>query len=173
MLETYIVPLKLKEKVKQIGFDEIDRVFELRFWQMIAFIGWLLFFLVLYCWLWMPDLEAGEPKILTVSWYSIQSLKDEGTWKYSKGVCADGSIFNDNLFTCATRLFALGDYLRITNSANGKVIVVKVTDRIGKRFAKTRIDLSKRAFSTIAPLKQGLISCKIELLNRREAGGKR
>jgi len=47
MLETYIVPLKLKEKVKQIGYSEIDRVRQLRFWRIIAFVGWILFFVSL------------------------------------------------------------------------------------------------------------------------------
>lgn len=40
----YRVPLHLKNKVKQIGYDEIGRVRELRWWKLIAIIGWLAFF---------------------------------------------------------------------------------------------------------------------------------
>ena len=30
------------------------------FWKIIAIIGWLLFLIVLYFWLWLPDIEANE-----------------------------------------------------------------------------------------------------------------
>ena len=133
----------------------------LTFWKLLAIIGWLLAFFLLFMWLWFPDLEAKEIT-LTASWYSISSLHKDGQWSKTKGRCADGSIFKDDNFTCATRLFPLGSVIRITNSLNNKSVTVIVTDRIGKRFAKTRIDLSKKAFSTIANLKQGIISCKVE-----------
>ena len=112
----------------------------------------------------LPKAKASEPLILTASWYSVDSLKREGTYKYSKGVMANGEIFNDNDSTCATRLYPLGIYLCITNLQNNKMVIVKVTDRIGKRFAKTRIDLSKGAFSKIADLKQGIIQVKVEAI---------
>jgi len=40
----------------------------------------------------------------------------------------------------------------------------RVPDRIGKRFAKSRIDLSKRAFSEIANLKLGIIPITVEVV---------
>ena len=107
------------------------------------------------------NMAWGE-EILTASWYSIESLKKEGTYKYSKGVMANGQKFSDNDFVCATRLFPLGCYLLVTNLENKKSVVVKVTDRIGKRFAKTRVDLSKKAFSCLAELDRGIIKIKVE-----------
>jgi len=101
---------------------------------------------------------------LTASWYSEASLKKEGTWKTSKGVMANGKQFNENALTCATRDFRLEETLKITNINNNKSVIVKVTDRIGKRFAGKRIDLSKAAFNQIANLKQGIISVKIEAI---------
>ncbi len=101
---------------------------------------------------------------LKASWYSIASLKKEGTWKTSKGVMANGKIFSDTDYTCASRLYPLGTYLYVTNTGNNKTIKVKVTDRIGKRFAKKRIDLSKSAFNKIANLEQGIIPIKVEVL---------
>ena len=126
---------------------------------------WLiLFILALILWVMglMGRVRANEP--LKASWYSIESLKKEGTYKYSKGVMANGKPFNDLLFTCATRLFPLGVQLKVTNTQNQKSVVVVVTDRIGKKFAKTRIDLSKRAFAQIANLQQGIIPVKIEVI---------
>ncbi len=104
-------------------------------------------------------------KELTASWYSIQSLKQEGTYKYTKGVMANGEKFDDNLMCCANRLWPLGSMLRVTNLESGKSVIVKTTDRIGKRFANTRIDLSKRAFAQIANLEQGIVKVKVEVIN--------
>lgn len=98
---------------------------------------------------------------MTASWYSVDSLKKEGTWKTSKGVMANGKRFNDHAYTCATRLFPLGSTLRVQNSTSKATILVRVTDRIGKRFAAKRIDLSKSAFEKIADLKQGIVSVKV------------
>jgi rare lipoprotein A (peptidoglycan hydrolase) len=105
--------------------------------------------------------RAEEIK-LKASWYSIKSLIKEGTYKKSKGVMANGKRFNENHFTCANRLYPLGSLLRITAIKSGKSVIVKTTDRIGRRFANTRIDLSKGAFAQIANCREGLISCRVE-----------
>ena len=99
---------------------------------------------------------------LQASWYSIDSLKREGTYKHSHGRMANGHIFSDNGFTCATRLFPLGSTLRVNMGLSKDYVIVKVTDRIGKRFGITRIDLSKIAFKEIADLKTGIINIKVE-----------
>jgi len=108
--------------------------------------------------------EASKSFKLTASWYSIESLKREGTYKYSKGVMANGKKFKDEELTCATRLFPLGSVVRVTNLRNGKEVYVKVTDRIGKRFANTRIDLSRSAFAEIAKLEEGVVKVEVEVL---------
>ena len=99
---------------------------------------------------------------LTASWYSVESLKKEGTWRYSHGIMANGHIFSDSGLTCATRLFPLGIMVRVTESLSKHHVDVKVTDRIGKRFAKTRIDLSISAFKRISTPKQGLVTVNVE-----------
>jgi rare lipoprotein A (peptidoglycan hydrolase) len=107
----------------------------------------------------------AEEITLKASWYSTQSLRKEGTYAYSHGIMANGGVFRDDRLTCANRLYPLGSMLRITNLASGKSVIVETTDRIGKRFARTRCDLSKGAFSQIARLEQGVISVKIERLS--------
>ena len=99
---------------------------------------------------------------LQASWYSINSLKREGTYKHSHGRMANGHIFSDNGFTCATQLFPLGSTLRVNMGLSKDYVIVKVTDRIGKRFAKTRIDLSRAAFQRLARLDKGLINVEVE-----------
>lgn len=105
---------------------------------------------------------GGQALTLSASFYSLESLKREGTFKTSKGVMANGHVFNENAMTCACRLYPLGAVLKITNTKNGASVVVTVTDRIGKRFAKTRIDLSKAAFQKIAPLSAGVVPITAE-----------
>lgn len=109
----------------------------------------------------------SQPIRLTASYFSNASLKAEGTWKHSKGVMANGMLFDENAYTCATWLYPLGTTIRVTNNANGKSVLAEVTDRIGKRFAQTRIDLSKAAFATISGqsgLKQGLLQVSVEVV---------
>lgn len=101
---------------------------------------------------------------LKASYYSLASLKAEGTTKFSKNIMANGKLFDENALTCACRLYPLGTTLKITNLKNKKSVVVKVTDRIGKRFATSRIDLSKAAFERIAELRQGLVEIGVEVI---------
>lgn len=105
---------------------------------------------------------AAWAQTLTASWYSVSSLQKEGTWKRSKGVMANGQMYDEKRNTCATRLFPLGTLLEVT--AGGRSVRVRVTDRIGKRFANTRIDLSKAAFSKIANLERGLIQVQVKVV---------
>lgn len=110
-------------------------------------------------------LRSAKAEDLKASWYSIESLKKEGTFKLSKGVMANGKSYNENSFTCATRLYRLNTVLYITNLKNGRTVIVKVTDRIGKRFANSRIDLSKGAFMQIADLKEGIVPISVEVMH--------
>ena len=115
----------------------------------------------------IPEVWARvtEPIILTASWYSIDSLKKEGQWKITKGVMANGKIFDENAFTCASNDYPFKTKLKITNIKNPKKsVIVEVTDRTNKRFKGKRIDLSKKAFSLLASLSQGLVSVKVEII---------
>lgn len=108
---------------------------------------------------------CAHADILQASYYSETSLKHDGQWDKSHGIMANGKLFDENALTCATRLYPLGSHLLITNIANNKSVLVVVTDRIGKRFAKSRIDLSKGAFLRLGRLSAGLIPIKVQLVN--------
>lgn len=67
---------------------------------------------------------------------------------------ASGRIFSNSKYTAAHRKLPFGSKVRITNEANGKSVIVEVTDR--GPFTKGRdIDLSKRAFMDIAGSRYG------------------
>lgn len=130
--------------------------------------------LVLIMWLFMFKgcAMASEPdNRLQASWYSESSLLKEGTWTKNKhSLMANGQKFDENALTCATRLYPLGSQLLITNLNNNKTVLVTVTDRIGKRFAKTRIDLSRGSFERIANLEDGLIPIKAQIVTIKVKG---
>ena len=77
---------------------------------------------------------------------------------------ADGSRFNNNKYTAAHKKLPFGTRVKVTNEANGKFVIVKITDR--GPFVKTReIDLSKRAFMEITKSKgAGAMKVTIETI---------
>lgn len=111
---------------------------------------------------------TAQAQQLTASWYSIESLKAEGTYKYSKGVMANGQMFSDNGFTCASWDYPLGTWLLVTNRKGGNNVIVRTTDRTARRFKGRRIDLSKGAMEALGgrkALKEGLLLVKVEKVN--------
>lgn len=69
--------------------------------------------------------------------------------KFNNRRTASGKRFDNSKYTAAHRKFPFGTKLKITNEANGKSVVVEVTDR--GPFSRGRdIDLTKRAFKEIA-----------------------
>lgn len=83
--------------------------------------------------------------------------------KFNNKVTASGIIFNNNKLTCAHRTLPFGTKIRVTNIKNNKSVIVTVIDR--GPFVKGRvIDLSQKAFKSIASLSSGYITVKIEEL---------
>lgn len=105
---------------------------------------------------------AGETQNLTASYYSVDSLKEEGTYAYSHGQMANGQYFRDSNATSACNSYPLGARLRVTNLRNGRNVVVLNTDRTAKRFKNKRIDLSISAMAQIDGIKRGLERVTVE-----------
>ncbi|MFZ0596142.1 MAG: septal ring lytic transglycosylase RlpA family protein, partial [Flavobacterium sp.] len=76
---------------------------------------------------------------------------------------ASGARFNNSKYTAAHKKLPFGTRIKVTNEANGKFVIVKVTDR--GPFVKTReLDLSKRAFMEITKNK-GAGAMKVTIEN--------
>lgn len=124
-------------------------------WFIIMVIIFILFAIIL--------VKLAGAEELTASWYSVESCLREGT----SGIMANGRRLNDEDFTCAIWDYPFGSLLKVTNLVNKRYIVVLVTDRgPAKRLVKKGrvIDLSKKAFAVLAPLSQGVIPVKIEVI---------
>lgn len=77
---------------------------------------------------------------------------------------ASGVVFDKNKYTAAHKKLPFGTKVKVTNEANGKFVIVEITDR--GPFVKSReIDLSKKAFMDIVSNKgAGSMLVTIEVL---------
>jgi|DEB0MinimDraft_6_1074348.scaffolds.fasta_scaffold03071_12 rare lipoprotein A len=91
----------------------------------------------------------------TASWYGKEC---EGNYT------ANMEVFDPWKYTCASWHYPFNTMLKVTNTANGKYIVVRVNDRGPNKRLNRAIDLSMIAFKQIADLETGLINVRIEKL---------
>lgn len=79
---------------------------------------------------------------------------------------ASGKLFDMYKLTAAHKTFKFGTKVRVTNEANGKSVIVEITDR-GPYVRGREIDLSKKAFFTIASSSgPGYIVVTLEVLQK-------
>ena len=69
---------------------------------------------------------------------------------------ANGEIFNTYKLTAAHKSLPFGTKVKVVNKTNGKSVVVRINDR--GPFVKGRtLDLSKKAFQSLASIKKGVL----------------
>lgn len=84
--------------------------------------------------------------------------------KFTGRRTANGEFFHHDSMTCAHRHYEFGTLLKVSNPANGKVVIVRVNDR--GPFVRGRIiDLSWKAARTLGIISQGVAMVKVEPLN--------
>ncbi|MFN3967557.1 septal ring lytic transglycosylase RlpA family protein [Flavobacterium sp.] len=88
--------------------------------------------------------------------------------KFNGRRTASGRRFDNNKYTAAHKKLPFGTIVKVTNEANGKSVVVEITDR--GPFSKVReIDLSRRAFMDITSNKNsGVVIVKIEVVEEKK-----
>lgn len=85
------------------------------------------------------------------------SFYDEGQ------MTANGEQFDPDALTAAHKTLAFNTRVRVTNSDNGKSVVVRINDR-GPFVEGRCLDLSRAAFASIASTSQGEVDVKYEIL---------
>jgi rare lipoprotein A len=75
---------------------------------------------------------------------------------------ANGESFNTNALTAANKTLPFGSKVKITNTANGKSVVVRVNDR-GPYHGNRCFDLSKAAMEAVGGVGAGQINGKYEV----------
>ena len=99
---------------------------------------------------------------------SAQSFQTGKATFYSKRATgtrtANGERLHHDSLTCAHRTYPFGTMLRVTNPANGREVIVRVTDR--GPFNRGRIiDLSWRAAHELGIIAQGVAMVEVEKLD--------
>ena len=74
---------------------------------------------------------------------------------------ASGERLHHDSLTCAHRTYPFGTMLKVTNPANGKEVIVRVTDR-GPYVKGRIIDLSVRAARELGIISQGIAPVIVE-----------
>lgn len=115
-------------------------------------------------------LQTGlEIDSLDVNNFNFKSLKKNAHASYYHNRfngrrTASGKRFNNNGYTAAHKKLPFGTMVKVTNEANGKWVIVEITDR--GPFSKAReIDLSRRAFMDIVSNKNsGMVIVTLEVI---------
>lgn len=94
----------------------------------------------------------------------------EASWygeRYHGRSTASGEIFDMNALTAAHRRLAFGTWVRVTNLANRRSLVVRITDR--GPYARGRIiDLSRRAADLLGFERSGVARVRVETVQTVE-----
>jgi rare lipoprotein A len=87
-----------------------------------------------------------------------------GASYYDQGeTTASGEPFDPDGLTAAHRTFAFNTRLKVTNTANGKSVTVRINDR-GPFVGDRCLDLARGAFKQIASLGAGVITVRYQVL---------
>ena len=95
---------------------------------------------------------------------SAQTQKGKASYyalKFTGRKTASGERMHHDSLTCAHRTYPFGTQLKVTNPANGKSVIVRVTDR-GPYVKGRIIDLSARAAREIGIIAQGIAPVIVE-----------
>lgn len=84
--------------------------------------------------------------------------------KHQNKKTANGELYQHALKTAAHKKLPFGTQVKVTNTNNGKSVLVKINDR--GPFVRGRIiDLSKSAFNDIGNTSEGLVTVNIEVVD--------
>jgi rare lipoprotein A len=84
--------------------------------------------------------------------------------KFQSRSTASGEPYDKNALTGAHRKLPFGTRVRVTNTNNGKSVIVRINDR-GPYSKKRIIDLSRSAFSAIGNTRAGILPVTIEVVD--------
>lgn len=87
--------------------------------------------------------------------------------RFEGQLTANGEIFTQSELTAAHKTLPFGTLLRVTNTTNGKSVIVRVNDR-GPFVDGRIIDLSKSAAKSLDFIKLGVVDVIVEVLPENE-----
>jgi rare lipoprotein A len=111
----------------------------------------------------LPDRPAGDgySEQGNASWYGPP---------FHGRRSSNGEVYDMNKLTAAHRTMAFNTMVRVTNLANGKSVVVRITDR-GPFVENRVIDLSRAAAQTIDSIGPGVVPVRLEVVSGNDPFG--
>jgi rare lipoprotein A len=100
------------------------------------------------------EIQIDSAFVLPIKWKAFKKSANASYYadKFNGRKTTSGKKFSNSGYTAAHKKLPFGTKIKVTNEANGKSVVVEVTDR-GPFVRSKEIDLSKRAFMEIAQSK--------------------
>lgn len=100
--------------------------------------------------------EKASKKISgIVSWYAD---------KFHGKKTSSGELYDKQGLTAAHKTLPFGTKVKVTNTRNGKSVIVKVNDR-GPHTKSRLMDLSRAAFSSIGSTSSGTLNVEMEIID--------
>ncbi len=87
--------------------------------------------------------------------------------KFEGRLTANGEVFDNGKFTAASNKLKLGSYVKVTNLNNGRVVYVRINDRMAPT-NKREIDLASIAAEQLGFISQGLAKVRVEIVPAEE-----
>ena len=111
-----------------------------------------------------PKVGGGSSGGSVASGHSESGMASYYGNEFQSRKTASGERFDQGKLTAAHRTLPFGTRLKVTNTQNGRSVVVRVNDR--GPFARGRIiDLSRSAFKSIAGLNAGVVHVHIQVVD--------
>jgi len=115
-----------------------------------------------------PSTPTKKPKRVAASTGNTQ--RGYATWYgggHHGGPTASGERYNKNAMTAAHRNLPMNTRVRVTNTKNGRSVVLRINDRgpYGKRRERI-IDVSEAAAEKLDMIDAGVVPVTVEILGR-------
>lgn len=107
-----------------------------------------------------PHRAKGYDEVGVASWYGAP---------FHGRPAANGTVYDQEAFTAAHRTLPLGTEVRVTNLANGRAALLRITDR-GPFVDGRIIDVSRRAARRLGFVEKGLTRVRVRALRAPAAG---
>ncbi len=98
------------------------------------------------------DSSEWEARVVHASWYGHE---------FARRPMASGELFDPHALTGAHRTLPLGTRVKVTNLANGRWVLVTITDR-GPYVRRRELDLSLGAARVLDMVRSGVARVRIE-----------
>ncbi|NDI99613.1 septal ring lytic transglycosylase RlpA family protein [Flavobacterium sp. LaA7.5] len=110
--------------------------------------------------------QPGDTEEVKLKQYKQNVVATYYADKFNGRKTSSGERFDNTKYTAAHKTLPFGTMVRVTNRTNGKWVDVRVNDR-GPYSKKLEIDITKKAFTTIASKNAGIIKVNLEIIENK------